>query len=182
VSPPRRHLRVIRHTHSYLDRTLRGLRWTGTVFKFTNSPPSWTPPAWGERGFPHLSTTHLPIHPRHHIRLAVRIPPIRFQSSFTFRPTTPVTWLGISTGRSAVVAYYDSAGRAVEVIPYPDFDAFLANHSLCTRNASFLMDLPNYILESGCRILVNNDHSRGNVRPDLSWLPMSPSPPSAPST
>jgi hypothetical protein len=44
------------------------------------------------------------------------------------------------------------------------------------------MDLLDYILESGRRILVDNDHSSGNVRPDLSWLPTSPSPPSAPST
>ena len=84
--------------------------------------------------------------------------------------------------RSAVVAYFDSAGREVEVIPCPDFDAFLADHSLRTRNVSFLLDLPDYILESGRRILVDNDHSSGNVRPDLSWLPTSPSPPSAPST
>ena len=83
--------------------------------------------------------------------------------------------------RSAVVAYFDSAGREVEVIPCPDFDAFFASHSLRTRNVSFLMDLLGYILESGCRILADNDHSIGDVRPDLSWLPTSLSPPLAPS-
>jgi hypothetical protein len=84
--------------------------------------------------------------------------------------------------RSAVFAYFDSAGREFEVIPCPNFDAFLADHLLRTRNVSFLMDLPDYILKSGRRILADNDHSSGNVRPDLSWLPTSPSPPSAPST
>ena len=59
----------------------------------------------------------------------------------------------------AVVAYFDSASRAVEVIPCPDFDAFLANHSLRTHNVSFLMDLPDYILESGRRLLVTKEDS-----------------------
>ncbi len=65
--------------------------------------------------------------------------------------------------RSAVVAYFDSTGRGVKVIPCPDFDAFLADHSLRTRHVSFLMDLPDYILESGCRILADNNHSNPNI-------------------
>jgi len=70
-----------------------------------------------------------------------------------------------------VAAYFDAAGREVKVIPCPDFDTFLAAHSLRTRNVSFLIDLPAYILESGRRILADNDYSSSNVPPDLSWGP-----------
>ncbi len=34
------------------------------------------------------------------------------------------------THQSALVAYFNNAGRAVDVISCPDFDAFLAEHSL----------------------------------------------------
>ncbi len=78
--------------------------------------------------------------------------------------------------RSALVAYFNKAGRAVDVIPCPDFDAFLAEHSLRMQNVSFLMDLPEFILESGRRLLKTIDESSNKVCPDLSWLPTSTSP------
>ena len=78
--------------------------------------------------------------------------------------------------QAAVTAYFDSAGREVVVIPCPNFEAFLANHSLRTHNISFLSDLPNYILETGHWILEANEHSSSDVRPDLLWLPRLPSP------
>ena len=77
--------------------------------------------------------------------------------------------------QAAVIAYFDSAGQEVVVIPCPNFEAFLANYLLCMRNVSFLSNLPDYILESGRRILEKNEHSSSDVRPDLSWLPKSPS-------
>ena len=70
--------------------------------------------------------------------------------------------------QSALVSYFDNADRAVDVIPCPDFDAFLAGHFLRTQNVSFLMDLPEYILESGRRLLETIEDSSSNVRPDLS--------------
>jgi hypothetical protein len=77
--------------------------------------------------------------------------------------------------QSVLVAYFDKASRAVDVIPCPDFDAFLTGHLLRIQNVSFLMDLPEYILKSGRRLLETIDDSSSNVCPDLSWLPTSPS-------
>ena len=77
--------------------------------------------------------------------------------------------------QAAMIAYFDSAGQEVVVIPCPDFEAFLANHLLRTRNVSFLSDLLDYILESGRRILAANEHSSSDVHLDLSWIPGSPS-------
>ena len=74
---------------------------------------------------------------------------------------------------SALVAYFTNAGRTIEVISCSNFDEFLADHSLLTRNVSFLMDLPEYILESGRRLLANKADSSSGDRPDLSWLPKS---------
>ena len=62
------------------------------------------------------------------------------------------------------------------VIPCLDFEAFLANYSLRTCNISFLSNLLDYILEPGRRILEKNEYSSSDIRPDLSWLPKSPSP------
>ena len=78
--------------------------------------------------------------------------------------------------QATAIAYFDSVLREVVVIPCSDFEVFLANHLLRTRNVSFLSDLPDYILESGCRIVEANKHSSSDVRTDLSWLPRSPSP------
>ena len=44
-------------------------------------------------------------------------------------------------------AYFDSADREVITLPCPDFEEFLLANSLCTRNVSFLCDLPEYTLE-----------------------------------
>ena len=74
------------------------------------------------------------------------------------------------------MAYFNNAGRAVDVISCPDFDAFLAKHSLRMQNVSFLMDLRESILKSGRRLLETIDDSGSNDRPDLSWLPMPTSP------
>ena len=77
--------------------------------------------------------------------------------------------------QSALIAYFDNAGRAVDVIPCPDFDEFLTGHFLRIQHVSFLMDLLEYILKSGRRLLETIDDSSSNVCPDLSWLPTSPS-------
>ena len=79
--------------------------------------------------------------------------------------------------QAGIIAYFDSAGRDVLFIPCPDFEGFLAANSLCPRNISFLCDLPDYILKLGHQILEDNAYSSSNGRPDLSWLPKSPSMP-----
>ena len=75
---------------------------------------------------------------------------------------------------NAICAYFDSVGREVTSIPCPDFEGFLLANSLRTRNVSFLMDLPAYILRMGRQILADNAYS-DDARPDLSWLPRAPS-------
>ena len=74
----------------------------------------------------------------------------------------------------AIRAYFDSAGREVTTLPCPNFEGFLLANSLRTRNVSFLVDLPAYILRMGRQILANNAYSN-DARPDLSWLPRAPS-------
>ena len=74
----------------------------------------------------------------------------------------------------AIRAYFDSAGREVTTLPCPNFEGFLLANSLRTRNVSFLVDLPAYILRMGRQILANNAYS-DDARPDLSWLPRAPS-------
>jgi hypothetical protein len=81
---------------------------------------------------------------------------------------------------NAIRAYFDSAGREVSTLPCPNFEGFLLANSLRTRNVSFLMDLPAYILRMGCQILAENAYS-DDARPDLSWLPRAPSSASTPS-
>ena len=80
---------------------------------------------------------------------------------------------------NAIRAYFDSAGREVTTLPCPDFEGFLLANSLRTRNVSFLMDLPAYILRMGRQILADNAYS-DDARPDLSWLPRAPSSASTP--
>ena len=74
----------------------------------------------------------------------------------------------------ALRAYFDGSGREVTTLPCPDFEGFLLANSLRTRNVSFIMDLPDYILCMGRWILGDNASSSDGV-PDLSWLPRSPS-------
>ena len=76
--------------------------------------------------------------------------------------------------QEAIRAYFDSAGREVTTLPCPDFEGFLLANTLRTRNIIFLMDLPEYILRLGRRILEDNAYSSDGY-PTLSWLPPSPS-------
>jgi hypothetical protein len=62
----------------------------------------------------------------------------------------------------------------VSVLPCQDFDEFLASNHLRVRQASFITDLPNYIIPMGRCIIEENEFSK-EVAPDLSWLPSSPS-------
>ena len=56
---------------------------------------------------------------------------------------------GELTEENAIRAYFDSAGREVTSLPCPDFEGFLLANSLRTRNVSFILDLPEYILRMG---------------------------------
>ena len=76
--------------------------------------------------------------------------------------------------QETVRAYFDSAGREVTTLPCPDFEEFLLANSFRTRNVSFLCDLPEYILRLGHQILEDTAYS-SDGRPDLSWLPRTPS-------
>ena len=76
--------------------------------------------------------------------------------------------------QETVQVYFDSAGREVITLPCPDFEEFLLANSLRTCNVSFLCNLPEYILRLGHRILEDTAYS-SDGRPDLSWLPCSPS-------
>jgi hypothetical protein len=77
--------------------------------------------------------------------------------------------------QAAIIAYFDSAGREVVVLPCPDFEGFLVANLLLTRNISFICDHPDYILTLGRQILEDNAFSNSNGCPDLSWQPQSPS-------
>jgi hypothetical protein len=77
--------------------------------------------------------------------------------------------------QAAIIAYFDNASRAVTVLPCIDFDEFLVSKFLRTRQVSFIIDLPDYIVTMGQRILEEVAHSDEEVGPDLSWLPRSPS-------
>ena len=77
--------------------------------------------------------------------------------------------------QAAINAYFDNAGRAVTVLPCQDFDEFLILNSLRAPQVSFTIDLPDYIVTMGRRILEEGAHSDEEVGPDLSWLPRSPS-------
>jgi hypothetical protein len=70
--------------------------------------------------------------------------------------------------QDAITAYFVSAGREVTVLPYPDFDSFLADTSLMYRNVLFITDLPQYIIPAGIRILESNTYI---ASPHLNWLP-----------
>ena len=102
--------------------------------------------------------------------MIIRILPAQESNAFGF--------IHLATGevfnQAALIAYFDSAGRDVLVIPCPDFDGFLAANLLSLCNVSFLCDLPDYILKLGRQILKDNTYSSSNGCPDLSWLPKSP--------
>jgi hypothetical protein len=67
----------------------------------------------------------------------------------------------------AIVAYFESAGREVAVLPCPNFDTFLIDHSLQERNISLIIDLPCKIIPAGIHILQVNQYS---ASPNQDWL------------
>ena len=77
--------------------------------------------------------------------------------------------------QAAIIAYFDSSGRSVTVLPCQEFDEFLILNSLRTRQVSFINNLPDYIVTMGQHILEKGGHSDEEVGPDLLWLPRSPS-------
>ncbi len=80
--------------------------------------------------------------------------------------------------QDAFLAYFDSAGRVVHVLPCPNFDNFLQSNFLCPCDISFLSNLPNlaYLLSMGPCILRDNDYSQ-DAPLNLTWLPTVPSNP-----
>ena len=58
--------------------------------------------------------------------------------------------------RDAIIAYFDSAGREVAVLPCPDFESFIAANSLMYRDVMFISDLPRYVIPA-----VRTPHPRG---------------------
>jgi hypothetical protein len=100
----------------------------------------------------------------------VRVSPAHDGEPFGYIYLTP----GECDHQETVRAYFDSAGREVTTLPCPDFEKFLFANSLRTCNVSFLCNLPEYILCLGRRILKDTAYS-SDGRPDLSWLPRTPS-------
>jgi hypothetical protein len=100
----------------------------------------------------------------------IRVSPAHDGEPFRYIYLTP----GERDHQETVRAYFDSAGREVTTLPCPDFEEFFLANSLRTRNVSFLCNLPEYILRLGRRILEDTAYS-SDGRPDLSWLPHTPS-------
>ena len=73
--------------------------------------------------------------------------------------------------RDAIIAYFDSAGREVVILPCPDFESFIADNGLLYRDVMFISDLPRYVIPAGRRILEANDF---NASPRHDWLPEPP--------
>jgi hypothetical protein len=73
--------------------------------------------------------------------------------------------------QDAIIAYFDSAGREVAVLPCPDFESFIAANSLMYRDVMFISDLPRYVIPAGRRILEANEY---NASPRHNWLPEPP--------
>jgi hypothetical protein len=70
-----------------------------------------------------------------------------------------------------ITAYFDSAGREVNVFPCPDFEIFIADNSLMYCDVMFITDLPWCIIPAGIRILEVNNY---NASPQYNWLPEPP--------
>jgi hypothetical protein len=70
--------------------------------------------------------------------------------------------------KDAIMAYFDSVGRMVTLLPCPDFNSFMMEHSLANRGISFIGDLPWYIIPAGNRIL---EAARYNELANHDWLP-----------
>jgi hypothetical protein len=73
--------------------------------------------------------------------------------------------------QDAIIAYFDSAGREVDILQCPDFESFIADNSLMYRDVMFISDLPRYVIPAGRRILEANEY---NASPRHDWLPEPP--------
>ena len=73
---------------------------------------------------------------------------------------------------AAITAYFDSAGREVDVLPCPDFEQFVADNNLLYRDLLFVSDIPRYIIPAGLRILKAQNYDDS---PCYDWLPDPPS-------
>jgi hypothetical protein len=54
---------------------------------------------------------------------------------------------------AAITAYFDSAGRKVDVLPCPNFEQSVANNNLLYRDLLFLSDIPRYVIPAGLHII-----------------------------
>jgi hypothetical protein len=104
------------------------------------------------------------------LQVILRVSPAQDGEPFGYIHLTPGECKHLETIR----AYFDSAGREVITLLCPDFEEFLLANSIRTCNVYILCVLPEYILRLGCRILKDTAYS-SDGRPDLSWLPRSPS-------
>jgi hypothetical protein len=73
-----------------------------------------------------------------------------------------------------VTAYFTSTGREVYAFLCPDLDAFPRENFLCTRDVSFVSDLPWYAILLWHWIIKDNTNS-DKVAHNQSWLPGLPS-------
>ncbi len=75
-----------------------------------------------------------------------------------------------------LLAFFNNAGRAVHILPCPDFDIFLWSNLIATSDTLFIPNLPPHILPDGRHLLEINE-SLADAAPNLSWLPDFPSSP-----
>jgi hypothetical protein len=71
----------------------------------------------------------------------------------------------------AIMAYFNSAGHEVSIIPCPDFEAFMSDNHLSSRDIVFVTDLPRHVIPDRIRILQT---TRDNDTPNLNWMPPPP--------
>jgi hypothetical protein len=69
------------------------------------------------------------------------------------------------------MAYFNTSGCDVVVLPCPDFDSFMQDHSLTNSDISFVSNLPSYIIPAGNNIL---KAARYGESPNQDWLPAPP--------
>jgi hypothetical protein len=77
--------------------------------------------------------------------------------------------------QDSLLAYFNSTGGSIHVLPYPNFEEFLQSNFLHPRHISFLSNFTNLncMLSAGHCILRDNNYS-GDAQPNLSWLPTVP--------
>ena len=74
---------------------------------------------------------------------------------------------------AAITAYFNSAGREVDVLPCPNFEQYITGNSLLYRDLLFVSsDIPRYIIPVGLRILEAQNYDNS---PRYDWLPDPPS-------